>query len=176
MSLRVSFGRLADFPGDVVLRAVRADLDPVNVASREVAEEAGETIRTRLEQAGELPVGGAVLTPGGALPAGFVIHVVTSSRDEPETPATVERGLRNALRRAADWEMDSLAVPPLGTGVGVLTLEDAARLQVRILAEHLEEGVPPREITVVVGNAYEEDVFSRLVAPLCDPAGEGNSG
>lgn len=166
--IRVEVGALADFGGEAVLRTIRSDLDPTTAASRELGDRAGPTVRARLELAGEIPVGGAVLTPGGGLPADYVIHVVTCARDEPETSVSVERALRNGLRRAADWEVASLAVPPLGTGVGVLELEEAARVQMEVLREHLAGGTAPREITVRVANPYEEDVFSRLVSALDD--------
>jgi len=164
--IRVRVAELSSFDGEAVLRPVRADLDPTSVSSRDLMERAGPAVRDRLELAGELPVGGAVITPGGDLPADFVIHVVTCSQDEPETPLSVQRALRNGLRRAADWEVTSLGVPPLGTGVGVMGLEDAARVQVEILVNHLNEGLAPRDLTVLVANSYEHDVFSRVVAAL----------
>lgn len=172
--IRVAVGRLAEFRGEAVLRTIRSDLDPTTGTSRELGDRAGPTVRARLELGGDIPVGGAVLTPGGGLPADFVIHVVTCARDEPESPLTVERALRNGLRRAADWEVASLALPPLGTGVGVMELEEAARLQVEILVEHLAEEGRPREITVLVANAYEEDVFTRTVSALAGGAVEAD--
>lgn len=175
--IRVRVGDLTAFDGEAVLRPVRSDLDPVNALSRALFEGLGDAVRRRLETAGEIPVGGAVLTPGGELPADFVIHVATCSRDEPESSHVVQRALRNGLRRAADLGIESLALPPLGTGVGVMGLEDAARVQVEILVNHLNEGRPPLELTVLVATEYEEDVFSRMVAALHDPVEEpGNHG
>lgn len=173
--IRVVMGGLADFQGEAVLRTVRADLDPGSALSRAVMDRAGPQVQARLETGGEIPVGGAVLTPGGDLPADYIIHVVTCSRDEPETSVTVQRALRNGLRRAADWEVASLALPPMGLGVGVMEPEEAARVQVEILVDHLNEGTPPREIVLRVANAYEEDVFVRAVAALAPP-GDGPAG
>ncbi|HSM61739.1 MAG TPA: macro domain-containing protein, partial [Longimicrobiales bacterium] len=120
----------------------------------------------RLEQLGALPVGGAVITPGGDLPASFLIHVVTSSDDEPESVASVEKALRNGLRRAAEWGLRSLAVPGLGTGVGTMDHEEAARTVVEVVRDHLAEGQPPLEITIVVRGEYEADVFGQVVGDL----------
>ena len=170
--IQVALGELSGFGGEAVLRAIRSDLDPTSAASRVLMDRAGARVKERLDVAGEIPVGGAVMTPGGDLPAEFIIHVVTCAPDEPEAPLAVQRALRNGLRRAADWEVASLAVPPMGSGVGVMGLEDSARAQVEILVNHLNEGMPPREITILVANSYEEDVFSRLVAAL---SGEGDA-
>lgn len=149
---------------ECILRPIRSDLAPVTPASRDLAVAAGPKLQERLEAMGMVPVGGAVMTPGGDLPADFVIHVVVSAPDEPETTLTVQKALRNGLRRAADFGVESLALPPLGLGVGRVEAEDSARVMLDILYNHLDEGAPPSELHIVVAHDYEVDVFRRLVA------------
>ena len=105
--IQVLLGALYEQETEGILRPIRADLVPVTSASRDVAEGAGETMNDKLEQTGAIPLGGAVITPAGDLSADFVIHAVVSAPDEAETPASVQKALRNSLRRAAD----------LGTGL-----------------------------------------------------------
>ena len=62
--------------------------------------------------------------------------------------------------------MESLALPPLGLGVGLLDAEDAARAMVEILINHLDEGQPPTVLTIVVTSEYEAEIFRRLVDSL----------
>jgi O-acetyl-ADP-ribose deacetylase (regulator of RNase III) len=159
-------GDLASQEAEGVVRPVRSDLSPLNAAARDLLLAAGGEVADRLEQLGSIPMGGAVMTPGGDLPAGFIIHVVTASDDEPETAHTVQRALRNGLRRAADWGLASLALPPLGLGVGNLAPEDAARAMVEILVDHLDEGQPPLDFTIVASSAYEMEIFGHLVEEL----------
>ena len=111
-------------------------------------------------------MGGAVITQGGDLQASFLIHVVTSAHDEPESDQVVRKALRNGLRRADEFGLESLAVPPLGIGAGHLEVEDAARSMVEVLVDHLDEGEAPLELTIVVRDAYEADVFDRTVVEL----------
>ena len=59
---------------------------------------------------------------------------------------SVQRALRNGLRRASDWGLASLALPPFGMAVGAADPEVAARVLVEILFNHLDEGAPPREL------------------------------
>ena len=73
---------------------------------------AGESVEEQLSRSGSIPLGGAVMTPAGALPFDFLIHVVVMSEDEPQSTATVQKAVRNGLRRATDWALDSLALPP----------------------------------------------------------------
>jgi O-acetyl-ADP-ribose deacetylase (regulator of RNase III) len=156
-------GALAAQAQEGVLRPIRSDSAPLTGEARDVLARAGPAVVERLDQLGSLPVGGAFVTPGGALASSFIIHVVTASEDESETAATVQRALRNGLRRAAEWGMESLALPPLGLGVGRLDAEEAAAVMVEVLVNHLDEGEPPLALTIVVTTEYEADLFRRLV-------------
>jgi O-acetyl-ADP-ribose deacetylase (regulator of RNase III) len=161
--IRVVVGELRDQGVDGLLRPVRSDLAPVSGPSRDVALEAGEDLQERLGRMGLLPVGGAVLTPAGSLPASFLIHAVVMSEDEPQTRISVQRAVRNGLRRAADWGLESLALPPFGMGVGTADPEVAARALVEILFDHLDEGASPLDLTIVVSSDFESQLFDRLV-------------
>lgn len=157
-------GALADQAVDAVLRPIRSDLAPVTPASRDVGLRAGATVEERLASTGQVPVGGAVLTPGGDLTASFVIHAVVMGADEPQSRQSVERALRNGLARAADWGLDSLAMPPMGLGAGSMDPEEEARGLVGVLSEHIGGGAPPLEIVVVVTSDYERELLERLFA------------
>jgi O-acetyl-ADP-ribose deacetylase (regulator of RNase III) len=133
-------------------------------ASRRIEAAAGEKVRARLEGMGELPVGGAVVTPGGDLRATFIIHAVLESNEESITSFGVQRALLNGLRRAREWEMASLSLPPLGLGAGALEPEEWASMTVELLMNHLREGGAPEELVIVVESSYEEDLFRRLLA------------
>jgi len=159
-------GALASQPQEGVVRPIRSDNAPLTAEARDLLLVAGPAVVERLDQMGDLPVGGAFVTPGGALEASFIIHVVTASEEDPETAITVQHALRNGLRRAAEWGMESLAVPPLGLGVGRLDAEEGARAMVEILLNHLDEGQPPLALTIVVATEYEAEVFQRLVSAL----------
>jgi O-acetyl-ADP-ribose deacetylase (regulator of RNase III) len=164
--IRVVRGELSEQRVDGLMRPVRSDLAPVSVPSRDVLSVAGEELRERLGRMGFLPVGGAVLTPAGLLPAPFLIHAVVMSEDEPQTSLSVQRALRNGLRRASDWGLSSLALPPIGLSVGTADPEGSARALVEILFNHLDEGLAPLDLTIVVASDFESDLFTRLVAEM----------
>lgn len=159
-------GQLAAQQVDALVRPVRSDLAPVSAASRDVGLAAGEELEERLSRLGALPIGGAVLTPSGKLSAAFLIHVVVQSEEEPQTDLSVQRALRNGLRRATDWGLASIALPPLGLTVGTTEPEESARALVEILFNHLDEGAAPLDLTIVVGSTYEVELFEALVADM----------
>lgn len=161
--IHVVRGSLLEVEVEAVVRPVRADLSPVSAGSRDLAAGAGALVEEHLARLGSLPLGGAVMTPSGELPSDFIIHAVVMSEDEPQTFATVQKALQNSLRRATDWAIESLALPPLGIGVGTTDPEVAAQALVEILLNHMAEGAPPLDLTVVVTSQFEEDLFTRLV-------------
>jgi len=173
-AIRVVDDPLQVVVADAVIRPVRTDLSPVTAVSRDLLSAAGEVVERRLSELGSLPLGGAVLTPAGGLPASFLIHVVVMSEDEPQTSATVRKAVENGLRRATDWELSSLALPPLGIGVGMTEPEVAAQELVELLGSHLERGRPPLELIIAATSPYETELFMGLVEKMCrdDAAGD----
>jgi O-acetyl-ADP-ribose deacetylase (regulator of RNase III) len=164
--IRVVVGDLAAQTVDALVRPVRSDLAPVSAASRDIALAAGEELEERLSRLGTLPLGGAVLTPAGLLSASYLIHVVVMSDDEPQTAISVQRALRNGLRRASDWGLASIALPPLGLSVGMIEPEESARALVEILFNHLDEGAAPLDLTIVVGSDFEARLFEDLIQEM----------
>jgi O-acetyl-ADP-ribose deacetylase (regulator of RNase III) len=164
--IHVLTGVLSEQAREGIVRPIRSDLAPLTHAARDLVAAAGPSVEERLQQLGSLPLGSAAITPAGDLSASFIIHIVTASEDEPETPHSVQRALRNGLRRAADWGLASLALPPLGVGAGQLDADEAARVQLEILVDHIDEGAPPLDLTIVVSGEYEAELFARLAEEL----------
>src|SRR2546427_9500831 len=50
---------------------------------------------------------------------------------------------QSALEQAQAWEFAHLTVPPIGTGAGNLSLEDAADIMVQVLTAHLGNATFP---------------------------------
>ena len=149
--------------GECVVRASRTDGASVTPVARRLESAAGPTVSKRIEAMGELPVGSAVLTPGGDLPVRFLLHVVLQSEREAVRPETVRRATANALARAADFGMSEVALPPLGTHAGQLESEDAAHSMAEAIREHRAQHAGPERIVVVVESEYDLDVFGRIL-------------
>lgn len=164
--ISVVIGELGTQDGEGLLLPIRSDLAPLTAGARDVLRDAGPKVEERMRQMGSLPIGGAFMTPAGSLQASFLIHVVTASEEEGESALSVQRGLKNGLRRAVEWELASLVLPPLGTGVGHMDIEDSARAMVELLVDHLDEGHPPLDLRIVVASEYEAGVFRALVEEL----------
>lgn len=161
--IRVVREVLEAWEGECIVRAARSDGASITPVARRIETLAGPDPLRRLEAMGELPVGSAVLTPGGALPVRFLLHVVLQSPQMPVTPTVVHRATANLLARAVDFGMTEVALPPLGTHAGNLEAEESAEAMAAAIAEHRARQPGPPSIVVVVESTYELDVFERAL-------------
>lgn len=153
---------LAFVPGDGVVRPATSTLEPASSAVRHLEQVGGAAFWKQLRVQKELDVGAAVVTAAGELEAEFVIHAVVRSDTEDVSSAGVRRSMRSVLQRAADWELARVSTPVLGTGPGNLSLEDAARIMVDVLASELRVATYPKDVCIVVES--DED---RAIVEAC---------
>jgi len=161
--ISIQTGDLEGVAAQAVFRAVRWNLQPLTPGGHRVGLGAGEEIIARLEQMGDFPIGGAVVTPAGDLDADFIIHLVIESVEEPVTETGVRKALTNGLRQACAWGVESVALPALGTGAGCLDAETSAKVIMPMLEAFVDSGESLREATVVVANEYEKAAFEGAV-------------
>lgn len=159
----VRVGELVSAEAGALVRPVATDFSPVTPAMRRFDEAAGASAREQWERMGELPVGSAVITAAGDLSADYVVHVAVRSPTENPSGVVVRQGLLNALRRLADWGIETVAVAPLGTGAGNLDAQESAAVMVPVIAEHQAETGRPERVEIVVEDDYQETVFRAAV-------------
>lgn len=162
--IEVQVGELATAVAGAVVRPVASDFSAVTPAMRRFDQAAGPAVADQCARLGELPLGSAVITAAGDLTTEFVVHVAVRSATENPSAAVVRRGLLNALRRLADWDIDSVALTPLGTGAGNLDAEEAAAVMVPVIVEHLREAGRPMRVTIRVEDQYQEAAFLTALA------------
>ena len=156
-------GDITTIPASAILRPVSAEWEPVSAVARRLEVVAGPQLAEQCEKLGDLPVGSAVLTSAGQLATDFVIHAIVRSIDEPVSESSIYRALQNALRRCVEWGIESLSIPPLGTGPGNLEPEESAGVMIPILLEHMRDADFPARVCIVVDSEYEYDVFHHEV-------------
>jgi O-acetyl-ADP-ribose deacetylase (regulator of RNase III) len=157
--IRVVVGDLTREAVDALLRPADAALQPVGRAAVRLDEAGGTRFADQRRTATPLEAGAAVVTGGGDLAAGFVLHVVIADERGPAGREKVRRALVSAWQRAGDWGLPRVASPLVGAGEGVLTTEDAARL---LLETFQEESRPEVELRIVV-SAEERDLVEAIV-------------
>ena len=80
----------------------------------------GPDILKECQKIGGCPIGDAVVTGAGNLPAEFVIHAVgpvwNTEKDERQTKILLESAYLSTMKRAAEIEVKSVSIPVISTG------------------------------------------------------------
>lgn len=94
---------------------------------------------------GLLPTGQAVLTPGFALPAKYVIHCVgpVYDREGDQAPRLLASCYLEALRICVDHNIDSIAFPSISTGVYGYPITEAAPVALQAVRQILQQESAP---------------------------------
>jgi O-acetyl-ADP-ribose deacetylase (regulator of RNase III) len=160
MTVEVRVDDLAFYEGDAVARPASERLAALTPVIRRLELAAGPGLLDRLHVQDPLPVGSAVVTGAGDLPAELMIHGIIQGETEPVSLDGVRRALRSVLQRAVDWQLASIGIAPFGLGAGNLDVEDSARALADALLAHGErEPAFPAAVTIVTETADEADIF-----------------
>jgi O-acetyl-ADP-ribose deacetylase (regulator of RNase III) len=161
--IEVRVGRLEDVTAGAALRPVSCDFSPVNPTMSRFDQAAGPAVAQQCERLGDVPLGSAVITAGGALSVPFIVHAAVRSSSEAATASSVRLSLVNALRRLEEWAIESVAMAPLGTGAGNLDAEESAEVMIPVLARHLRGPGHLAAAVVVVEDEYQRTAFASAI-------------
>lgn len=111
---------------------------------------------------GGCPTGSAVATGAGDLPAKWVFHAVgpvyrDGQHGEPELLASAYRA---CLELARKHEVRTLSFPSISTGVYGYPIEEAARIAIETVREHLAGETTVEEVIFVLFGRHAYEVFS----------------
>jgi O-acetyl-ADP-ribose deacetylase len=118
LELEVVEGDIAALDVDAVANAANNHLWMGAGVAGALKRAGGDEIEHEAVARGPIPVGEAVATSAGRLPAKWVIHGAVMGQDLRTSAQLVEQTTRNVLCLADELEAESLALPAFGTGVG----------------------------------------------------------
>ena len=121
----------------------------------------GEEIEREAMAQGPIPVGTAVATTAGRLPARYVVHGAVMSQDLRTDAELVRRTTRACLELADELGCRSLALPAFGTGVGGFPLHECARIMVGEA-----RAFAPRSLERVVFAVFGREAYSVFSSAL----------
>ena len=124
-----------------------------------------ECRRIRARQGG-CKTGEAVITTGGRLPAGHVIHTVGPvwNGGHRGEPALLANCYRNSLRLAAENQLNSVAFPGISTGIYGYPKKEATAIAVREVQEFLAQNLVPATVTFVAFDDESRRIYEQALA------------
>jgi O-acetyl-ADP-ribose deacetylase (regulator of RNase III) len=130
MELEVREGDIAAVRVDAVANAANDHLWMGAGVAGALKRAGGAEIEREAVALGPIPLGSAVATGAGRLPARWVIHGAVMGQDLRTSAELVRRTTRSCLELADELGCSSLALPAFGTGVGGFPLGECAGIMV----------------------------------------------
>ncbi|HXW95401.1 MAG TPA: O-acetyl-ADP-ribose deacetylase [Nitrososphaerales archaeon] len=169
--VRLVRGDITDQDADALVNAANPSLMGGGGVDGAIHRRGGPTVleeckRIRQKEwPGGLPAGKAVITSGGSLKAGHVIHTVGpvwsgGRKGEPEALAEC---YSNSLGIAAKNGVRSVAFPSISTGAFGYPVREASRVAMRAVKAFVESKGVPAEVTFVL---YSENDFKTYMEAL----------
>jgi len=173
---------LAVVKGDITRLRVDAVVNPANslmVMGGGVAgalkRVGGEEIEREALRHAPVPVGSAVTTTAGRLPAKAVIHAPTMERPAMRIPLeNAVKAARAALEEASRRGFQSVALPAMGAGVGGLPVRLVAREMASVAREYA--GRIPLIVFVARGDEAYREMVEGVSESLGSEGGECPAG
>ena len=116
--------------------------------------------------------GEAVITGAGNLPNRYVIHCLgpVYGRDKPEAEL-LAACYRNALKRAEETGIASVAFPAISTGAFGYPMREAAQIAFRTIAAALPDLTSVTHVRFVLYSQRDRDLHDEVMREVLDGAG-----
>lgn len=122
---------------DAIANAANTALAHGGGVAGAIVNAGGRSIQDESDAVAPIELGSAVATGAGDLPSRWVIHAATMVLGGPTSAEIIRDATVATLELANELECRSLALVAFGTGVGGFPIEDAARIEVEEVREHL---------------------------------------
>ncbi|MGC8583795.1 MAG: ADP-ribose-binding protein [Thermoproteus sp.] len=163
VSVELVVGDITELEADAIVNAANSYLEHgggvagaiVRKGGYEIQEESREWVRRH----GPVPVGGVAVTGAGRLKAKYVIHAV-GPRCGVEPVEKIGEAVENAIMKAEELGLRSVALPAISTGIFGCPYGEAARLT----AEAVRRAAPRlKNIKRIIVCLYGEEAYRTYV-------------
>jgi O-acetyl-ADP-ribose deacetylase (regulator of RNase III) len=167
-------GDLVEQDVDAIVNAANNDLLLGGGVAGAIRRAGGPSIQEECDAHGSVRVGEAAITGAGNLRARYVIHAASMSLGGRTTRVSLKSSMDHVFRLAHEHDVDSIAVPAVGTGIAGFPIDECARVMAECLHGAMNEGWRVSEVRFVL---FDEDArrpfeaaFWHVFRPISDPA------
>ena len=150
--LQLELGDITRVGADAIVNAANSSLLGGGGVDGAIHAAGGPAILAESRRLGGCPTGEARITTPGRLPAKHVIHAVGPiwRGGGHGEPALLASAYRSSIRLAEERGLQSIAFPSISTGAYGYPIDDAARIALGSVVEHLRRGSGLREVRFVL--------------------------
>jgi O-acetyl-ADP-ribose deacetylase len=166
-------GDLVEQEVDAIVNAANNDLQLGGGVAGAIRRAGGPSIQEECDAHGPVRVGEAAITGAGRLHARYVIHAASMSLGGRTTRDSLKSSMDHVFRLAHQHEVETIAVPAVGTGIAGFPLDECARVMAESLLSALGEGWQASEVRFVLfgedARMPFETAFWGAFRPVSDP-------
>ncbi len=166
--LELVTGDITEQDTEAIVNAANERLIPGGGVDGAIHRKGGPSIAEEARKIGRCPTGQAVVTGAGRLKARYVIHAVGPIyRDGRSGEADLlASAYREALKRARELGLKSVAFPSLSTGAYGYPLEEAAPVALGTILSFLKENEYPQLVRMVLWGEKAYEAYRHALAEL----------
>lgn len=136
MDIVANQGSLIEAEVDVIVNAANSKCSMGGGVAGVIRKAGGLSVESEAMEKAPVAVGSAILTSAGKLPFKGVIHAPTMVRPQSAIPIeNVYKSTMAAIRLAQEHGFQSIALPGMGTGIGRVSVEDAAQQMITAIRD-----------------------------------------
>jgi len=164
--IRLTTGFIVDLNVDAIVYYARPDLALGSGFGTAISTKGGPKVQEELKKIGGVETTEAVMTSGGNLKAKYIIHAVGPRFQEENLEEKLLQTTLNALRRAEENRVQSLAFPAMGAGFYGVSLEVCARVTLEAAKKYLEDSKSLREVIFCLRDSREYKTFQEQIRKM----------
>ena len=162
--ISLEMGDITKLEADAIVNAANSALQMGGGVAGAIRRAGGASIQAECDRIGGTPVGTAVITSGGNLPARHVIHAVGPRMGEGDEDRKLDSATRSALEVAERNGLESIALPAISTGIFGYSVERAARRMLRVAADYL--AAEAHSLRKVIFCLYDQQAYAQFAKAL----------
>ncbi|MFQ5662774.1 MAG: macro domain-containing protein [Terriglobia bacterium] len=159
-------GDLSEAGVDAIVNAANNDLQLGGGVAGAIRRKGGPAIQQECDRIGRIAIGEAAVTTGGKLKARYVIHAASMQLGGRTTAQSLRASTRNALARAVEKGVKTVAFPAVGTGVAGFPLRECAEIMLAEVVQHLKGKTSIEKVHFVLFDNRALDTFQQVWAAM----------
>lgn len=148
---------------DAIVNAANPRLQHMGGVAGAIVRQGGKVIEQESSRIGYVPVGNAVVTTGGNLLCKYVIHAVAPRMGEGNEDDKLRSATLSALQRGEELAVQSIAFPPMSTGIFGFPLERCARIMIGTMIDFRSRARSIKRVVFCLFGREPYEVFERIL-------------
>jgi len=159
-TLELMQGDITEMDTQAIVNAANAQLVLGGGVAGAIRRKGGPQIQEECNRIGGTFVGGAVITTGGKLKAGHVIHAVGPRLGEGDEDEKLRNATVNSLKLADTHHLKSIAFPAISTGIFGFPIQRCAEIMLTTTVEYLRGDTALVRVVFCLFGQDSFDVFA----------------